>query len=139
MRSQVRLLTLVFWLPVVFFPSGASLAGIDGETNLVCATVDVIGCVNGPGCMEGHARDFDLPNFIFIDMDNKLVRATKESGHDQVSPVKNFEKTKSQLILQGVENHRGWNATIDRGNGDMTLTSSGKNVSFMIFGACTKI
>ena len=51
----------------------------------------------------------------------------------------NLEATEKQVILQGVENHRGWTAAIDRQTGRMTLTSPGTDVSFMIFGACTAL
>jgi hypothetical protein len=118
---------------------GVSAAGFDGTANLVCAAIDVVGCVNGPGCMEGQASTFELPQFMFIDFEKKLVRATDESGHKEVSPIKNSERTEKQMILQGVENHRGWSAAIDRQTGKMIVTSAGPDVSFMIFGACTAL
>jgi len=118
---------------------GVSAAAFDGTANLVCAAIDVVGCVNGPGCMEGQARDFELPQFMFVDFEKRLVRATDESGHKEVSPIKNFEQTEKQMILQGVENHRGWSAAIDRQTGKMIITSAGPEVSFMIFGACTAL
>jgi len=117
----------------------ASASEIDGTSNLICAAIDVVGCENGPGCIEGQARFFDLPEFMFVDFGQKLVRATKESGHKQVSPIKNFEKTESQLILQGIENHRGWSVAIDRQTGRMSVTLAGPDLSFMIFGACTAL
>jgi hypothetical protein len=118
---------------------GASAAGFDGTANLICAAIDVVGCVDGSSCVEGQARTFELPGFMFVDFEKKLIRATGESGHKEVSPIKNFEQTEKQVILQGVENHRGWSAVIDRQTGRMTVTSAGSDVSFMIFGACTAL
>ena len=116
----------------------ASAAGIDGSRNLVCAAIDVVACAQGAGCIQGLARNFDLPEFMFVDFGAKIVRATGESPHKNVrSPIKNSETTKSQLVLQGVENGHGWSMSIDSASGRMTATLSGELVSFMIFGACT--
>ena len=119
--------------------SGASAAGFDGSANLVCSTVDVVGCLDGPTCLTARARDFELPDFVFVDFAGQVVRATDESGHKEVSPIKSTESSDKQIILQGFENHRGWTLAIDRANGRMKLTSTGPDVSFMIFGACTPL
>lgn len=112
-------------------------AGLDGKANLVCAAVDVIACTNGPGCREGSANSFELPQFMFVDFKNQRIHATDETGIDIVSQIRNSEITEQQIILQGTENHRGWSATIDKTNGKMTIASLGSGASFMIFGACT--
>lgn len=141
MRKRIRLSALVLGLGMTttLVSGGASAAGFDGTANLVCAAIDVVGCADGSGCVEGRARTFELPGFMFVDFEKKLIRATGESGHKEVSPIKNFEQTEKQIILQGVENHRGWSAAIDRQSGRMTVTSAGSDVSFMIFGACTAL
>ena len=40
-----------------------------------------------------------MPEFMFVDFEKKLVRATDESGHKEVSPIKNFEQTDTQMIV----------------------------------------
>jgi hypothetical protein len=122
-----------------FTPAGAFAGGFDGSANLVCSAIDVVACVEGPDCVQGQSRTFDLAQFIFIDFKGKIVRATDESGIKAVSPIKNLESTGSQLILQGVENGHGWGISIDRKTGRMTTTVSGDLASFMVFGACTAI
>jgi len=116
-----------------------SAAGFDGRTNLVCATINVVACTEGPVCMQGTSQTFELPSFIFVDFKNKMVRGTDEGGHDEVSPIKNHEKTESQIILQGIENHHGWTLAIDRQTGGMNLSSSGADVGFLVMGNCTAL
>jgi hypothetical protein len=143
MQNKIRssALALGLGLAATLLSGGTSAAGLDGKANLVCAAIDVVGCANRSGCVEGQAQDFELPEFMLVDFEKKLIRATDESGHKEVSPIKNFEKTEKQMILQGVENqhHRGWSAAIDRQTGRITLSSGGPDVSFMIFGACTAL
>ena len=138
MRRKVFQTLATLGMAIVLFPAAALAADLDGKASLVCASIDVVGCANGPGCHEGSADEFDLPQFLFVDFEKQHVHGTDETGIDVVSEVRNSEITEEQIILQGIENHRGWTMTIDRGDGDMTLSSSGAGVSFMIFGACTR-
>jgi hypothetical protein len=137
MRNKIRSILPALGLTAMLLPVGASAAGLDGKSNLVCAAVDVIGCTNGPGCREGTANSFGLPQFMFVDFNKQEIQATDETGLDVVSEIKSSEITEQQIILQGIENHRGWSVTIHRGDGKLTVASSGSGVSFMVFGACT--
>ena len=120
--------------------SSVSAAGkLDLSKNLICATINVVGCVDGGVCVKGQAKEFDLPQFIVVDADKQLVRATDETGHKEVSPVKNRVNSESELILQGAEDGKGWSIVINQDNGDMSATLAGKEVSFMAFGVCTAI
>ena len=119
---------------------GASAAELDGSRNLVCAAIDIVACADGPGCIQGLARTFDLPEFMFVDFKDKVVRAkTQGELRNVVSPIKNAETSNKQLILQGVENGHGWGMSIDRDSGKMTTTISGEYGSFMVFGTCTAL
>jgi hypothetical protein len=130
---------LIALVALVFASVSASAGGFDGKSKLVCSSVDVVGCTDGPECLQGHARDFELPEFVFVDFAGQVVRATDESGIKEVSPIRSTDSTDKQIILQGFENHRGWTLSIDRKSGQMTITSTGPEVSFMIFGACTPL
>jgi len=137
MRNKLPSIMQVIGFMTFFLPAIGQAAGLDGKSNLVCAAVDVIACTNGPGCREGSANSFELPQFMFVDFKKQQIHATDETGLDVVSPIRNSEITEQRIILQGTENHRGWSASIDKADGKMTVTSSGPDVSFMVFGACT--
>jgi hypothetical protein len=121
-------------------PVGASAAGFDGSANLICAANNVVACTKSSICVQGEASTFDLPIFMYVDFKGKVVKARTEGDAKQVeSPIRNFQKSNTQLILQGIENGHGWGISIDQGGGRMTTTVSGESSSFMIFGACTAI
>lgn len=118
----------------------ANAAGLDGTRNAVCAAMEVVACAGGVGCIEGSARSFDLPEFMFVDFKDKVVHARTEGDARKVtSPIRVAEKTNAQLVMQGIENGHGWTMTIDQSSGRMTTTVSGEAASFMIFGACTAL
>ena len=124
-------------LSVAAFSSGSWAAAISGETNVVCAALDVVSCAEG-SCMQGQAHTFDLPTFLFVDKDRKVIHAKNSKGKEVASPIDNYEITDEAVILQGFENHRGWTVGIDRKSGKMSMSSTGADVSFIVFGDCTE-
>ena len=143
MQHKIRssALALGLGLTTTLLSGVTSAAGLDGKANLICAAIDVVGCENRSGCLEGQAQDFELPDFLFVDIEKKQIRATDEAGYKEVSPIKNFEQTEKQMILQGVEKQQlgGWTATINLQTGRVILSSAGPDVSFMVFGVCTAL
>jgi hypothetical protein len=138
-RTPLSAAMLVIALTTTSLSGIVSAGAFDGTTNLVCSAIDVVGCTDGPYCLEGQARAFDLPQFMVIDFENNMIRATDESGYQETSPIRSSDQTEKQMILQGVENHRGWTAAVDRQSGDLVVTSAGPRVNFIIYGACTTL
>jgi len=125
---------------VLAFSGAAFAAGLDGSANLVCAANSVVACSKASSCVQGEASTFELPAFMFVDFKARVVKARSEGDAKKIeSPIRTFEKSNSQLILQGVENGHGWGMSIDQTGGGMTTTVSGESTSFMIFGACTAL
>ena len=122
-------------------PGAAFAADFDGSKNLICASIDVVACTEGgqgPVCTKGHSRTFELAEFFRIDFKKKEIRATGDNS-EAVSPIRYQEKTDTQVFMQGVEQDRAWTVTVDQADGTLNLTSTGQQLSFMIFGACTAL
>jgi len=120
--------------------TAVSAGPMDGSKNIVCAVADVVGCSETGQCAEGSARSFELPRFLIMDAGKKAIRAAYEAGHkDLSSPVKNMETSGDHLILQGVENGRGWSIAINTKDGKMSASGVGDAVGFLVFGSCTSI
>ena len=123
-----------------FVTNAVSASSLDGSKNIVCAVADVVGCTETGQCVEGTARSFELPAFVIVDAEKKAIRAAYESGlKDVSSPVKNMQRSADHLILQGVENGRGWGISINTKSGRMSASGVGDAVNFLVFGACTSI
>ena len=91
-----------------FASTTVSAEELDGSKDIVCAVLHVVACIKDGDCLEGQAKTFDLPALMIVDAENSVLRGTYESGHKAVSPIKNKELMSEQLVLQGVENGRGW-------------------------------
>ena len=138
MRCENKLRALAVLMAATPFLSPPLEAGeLDGSKDIVCAVKDVVACTADGGCAEGRASDFDLPEFVILNAAEKLIRAAHESGHGAVSPVRTMERNGSHLVLQGVENSRGWSIAMDAKTGKMSASVVGDAIDFLVFGACT--
>jgi hypothetical protein len=138
-RNLAWILATSTMVATSFVSAAVSAVAMEDSKNVVCAVIDVVGCTEKGACMEGTASSFDLPEFMILDSANKVIRAATESGHKSVSAVKNMERSGDHLVLQGVENSRGWNIAINTKTGRMSASGVGDAVSFLVFGACTAL
>lgn len=136
-RKFIGGVALSLGLSAAMSTAGVSAAALDGKKNLICAASHVVACTEGK-CLEGPAKTFDLLNFISVDFTRKLVHGVDAKGAEVSSPVKNQEITKNAIILQGFENHRGWTMAINRNDRELTMSSIGAEVNFIITGFCTE-
>jgi len=138
-RKYSRLVAACAVAATPFVSSGVSAAGIDGSSDIVCAVTHVVACMEDGYCLQGQAKSFDLPDLMVLDSKNKVLRGTHESGHNAVSAVKNMELNGEHLVLQGVENSRGWDIAINAKTGRMSASGVGDDISFLVHGTCTAL
>ena len=112
---------------------------ITGKQNVICASQNIIACVDDAVCMQGKPGTFDMPTFMFVDVKTKAIRAVEADGSTVISPIKTHEVTEQSAIMQGYENHRGWTLAVDKMDGSFTLSATGPDINFMIMGACTQL
>jgi hypothetical protein len=130
----------VAWVAATPFASAVVSADrLTGSRDIVCAVMDVVGCLEDGGCVEGPAREFELPEFLVMDSSEKVFRSAYESGEKAVSPIRSMQKDGEHFIMQGVENGRGWDVAINTETGRMSASVVGDGVSFLAFGACTSL
>jgi hypothetical protein len=139
MKYKINGLNTAALVCIMLFASGTANAKdvFDGSSNLICAAINVVACMDGTNCTKGEARTFDLPEFMTIDFKKKIIHVTYDGGANEAeSPIKNIEISGTQLVLQGIENNHGWTMAIHRDNGRMSLSAVGDELSYSMFGAC---
>lgn len=124
------------------FASSAALAAeFDGKSNLVCAATDAVVCTESLACRQGATRAFELPEFMYVNFQRKVVHArTADAATLKVeSPIVSQHASERSLVLQGFENNQGWTLSVDRKGGRMTTTVTGSEATVVLFGVCTPI
>jgi hypothetical protein len=112
-------------------------APYDGSRPILCTTISATSCDPELGCETGSASHIDVPQFFRVDVKGKKIRGTRPSGNAIETKIVSTENQDGKLILQGVENGRGWSLLVDEQTGTMTIAVAGRSVSFVVFGACT--
>ncbi len=129
---------LVVLTGIFMFPLQAMAADFDGSKTLACAVIEAIACAPREGCKKGWAEDLNLPQFLTVDFGKKLISGDRlnEGGRLEAAIMARTTQDGS-IILQGAQNGRGWNLTLEKQTGRMTVTAAGQDEGFVLFGACT--
>ncbi len=135
-----KLTWMCAFMGLMITPVSLYAADFDGSEPMLCASLDILECVDGRDCDMVAAEDVDAPQFITVDLKNKELKLDR-SGRPQSTQLRNRESLNGRLVLQGVgvETGLGWTFSVDEETGRFVVSSSGDEVAFIIFGACTTI
>jgi hypothetical protein len=110
---------------------------LTGQQRFLCTASQVTLCYTDGDCDKGSAWDFDVPQFIEVDLGQKRLSTTKASGQSRTTPILNQQRDGGQIVLQGYENKRAFSFLIDEKTGWMTVAVARRDVAVTVFGACT--
>jgi hypothetical protein len=109
----------------------------DGGKPFLCALSELAECDAGNGCKPATAESIDAPPFLRVNVGAKKLTGTRPGGEQVETKILDQNTDGGQLILQGVENARGWSVAIDQMSGHMTVSVAGRSLAFVAFGHCT--
>ncbi len=120
-QSRISLSTVLLLL-------AGSASAIDTSNPILCASLDVNECVDGPGCTEVLAEEVDAPTFFRIDMKKMEIRVTEDA---QPSKIELSESLEGRIVMQGIEDGNpdvddgtGWTISIEEDTGRMVATAA---------------
>jgi hypothetical protein len=105
---------------------------IDGTKTLIYASVEAISCSRGEPCEKGLPEKFGAPQFLRVDFSKKEI-----VGASVTTPIRSIQMEDEQITLQGHELGMGWTMAIERATGKTSITLTGRDETFVIFGTCT--
>ena len=130
----------------------AHLCGAEEDTEIpgpaICASQEALECKPLEGCTRVSVEDIDGPLFLSLKPGEPRILVTLTNGRHETTTVERREKVGGSFVFQGAETEEpegeeqdehavGWTMMISEEDGRMTLTASGEDVGFVIFGACT--
>ncbi len=117
---------------------------IDIPGPAICASQEVLECEPVEGCTRVSVEDIDGPLFVSLKPGDTKMLVTLTNGRHETTTAKHRAKVDGKFIFQGAEEANpehedgtGWTMLIDEDTGRMTITASGEDTAFVIFGACT--
>ena len=132
-----RLARLLFGVVLVLAFVPAQADDLTGADNLVCAAMTVVACWEDGVCVEGLPEDLNVPQFIEIDLEAKLIQTTAASGENRVTPIEHLDSEEGMIALQGYEFGRGFTFVIDEKTGRATVAIATRGSAVIVFGSCT--
>jgi len=128
----MKLLTRLALLTICSALQTAFAADFDGSKPLICATMEAHDCNAGETCKRGLPGSVGAPIFLRIDFAKKEI-----AGPKRTTQIKNMEKSKEQIILQGTELGLGWTLALDSADGGLSASMVDRDTAVILFGACT--
>ena len=110
---------------------------LTGETRFLCTSVEATECLDGGACSTDLPWAFNVPDFIEVDLDAKLLSTTEDSGQDRTTPIRYLSREDGNLYLQGAEYGRGFTIVIAEPTGEVTVTIAFPGGAVIVFGVCT--
>ena len=135
MHIHKRLLVLSLLLSL---PFSISAKEITAKDQLICAISKTALCRENSGCTEGSVEIVNLPLLLRLNLEKKTIASTRLSGEQRASTIMTVSTSKNNLILQGVQDGSGWSMTVDKKNGQMSVSSSLDGEGYIAFGVCTR-
>jgi hypothetical protein len=117
----------------------------DGDSDLICAVVDVYVCGYEEPCHRAKPDAINAPDFLKIDLKEKTIVGRRHDGSYGTFKVTNQVKTPKLVFLQGMQKDDSdednddavaWSMTLNIDSGRMSAAISGDRAAYTLFGNC---
>jgi len=117
---------------------GPALADdLHGVDRILCSAVSATICTVDGECETDLPYNWNIPQFIEIDLARKTLSTTKASGENRSTPAASLSRADGWIYLQGVEAGRAFSFVIDETTGLVSIAVARKGLTVSVFGACT--
>jgi hypothetical protein len=106
---------------------------------LLCAGVQATYCDTSGECEIGMPWLWNMPNFIEIHLDDRLMRTTEAAHRPRQTPIRTLERSDGEIYLQGVENGRAFSIVIDELTGVASIAIAADGLTVSVFASCTPL
>ncbi len=135
MKSRLLLCVIV----LLGVSGGATAEDLTGADRILCAGVQATYCDTSGACEVGMPWQWNMPEFVEIDFEAKIVSTTRAVERFRQTPIRTLERGNGEIYLQGVENARAFSFVIDEASGVASIAIAADGMTISVFGACTPI
>jgi hypothetical protein len=134
---KIRLLLGI--VAVLAVSGGASAEDLSGAERILCAGLQATHCDTTGLCETGMPWDWNMPQFVVIDLEAKVVSTTRAVERFRRTPIRTLERSEGEIYLQGVENARAFSFVIDEASGVASIAIAADGHTISVFAACTPV
>ena len=120
---------------------GRAVAADDltGADRFLCAPGEVTVCAMNGECTSGPPWEFNVPDFIEVDLEAGLLKTTEASDENRQTPILKIIREDGLIVLQGLEMGRAYSFNIEEASGTMTAVAARNGLFVGSFGVCTPL
>jgi hypothetical protein len=134
--AKARLLAMT--LLVVLAAPLVMADDLTGANKLLCTAVQATSCNDdGDDCVTDLPWNFNVPQFIEVDLAGKMLRTTKSADEARQSPINSLTRADGVIVLQGLELGRAYSFVVNEKTGRLSAAVARDGVTVAVFGACT--
>lgn len=112
---------------------------LSGKDRLLCSAVEATVCTADGICESGPPWDWQIPQFLIVDLDRKELATTEASGENRTTPILSLSRQDGQIVLQGVQAGRAFSMVLQEANGHATISIATDGATIGVFAACTPV
>ena len=132
-RFRAIAIVLAFALPAC----GALADDLTGAGKLLCTSVQATSCAVDGDCEMDVPWNFNIPQFVEVDLVGKRLSTTKASDENRQSPITTLTRADGLIVLQGLEQGRAFSFVINEKTGRLAAAVARDGITVSVFGACT--
>jgi len=117
-------------------PLGA-VESLAGQSQLLCVPVQATVCAETGECVVDLPWNVNLPHFIEVDLDARVLRTTPASGENRMSPIEHLARVGDTIVFHGFEMDRAFSWVISESTGHVTAAIALDGMAVSVFGVCS--
>jgi hypothetical protein len=137
--SGLSRLFAVITLALAILSMPASADDLSEATAVLCSSSWAMVCTSDGECESGPPWAWNIPQFVEVDLESKMLSTTEASGEDRTSPADVLLREDSLIFIQGMELGRAFSIVISEDIGSMSGTIAAAELTVSVFGACTRL
>jgi len=124
-------------LLLLLLPASSRADDLSNQQLLLCTAVTAMHCHEEGDCVIDTPANLNIPQFLVVNLKDKLLSTTKASGQNRSTPIRNLVREGGQIFLQGLEGGRAFSFVIDEESGSLSVAVAADGRVVSVFGACT--
>src|SRR5262245_5978284 len=120
-------------------PFWARADDLSNQQLILCTAVTAMHCHDDGDCVVDVPWNLNIPQFLQVNLEKKMLSTTKASGENRSTPIRNLVREKGNIYLQGIEGGRAFSFVINEESGLLSVGVAADGRVVSVFGACTPI
>jgi hypothetical protein len=108
-----------------------------GNDRFLCSAVQATICTSDGVCESGLPWNWQVPQFLIIDLDRKELATTEASGENRTTPILSLNREQGEITVQGVQKGRAFSMVLREDSGLASIAIAADGLTIGVFGACT--